>query len=89
MNIWIVTIGEPTLLDSKNPRLLRHKLVPSKLNGNRTIAQKHVVDSTNSPEENGNILLKNKVQKLSNKGIPKLLRYMNNSASKLRTSSII
>ena len=50
---------------SKNPRLLRHKLVPSKLNGNRTIAQKHVVDSPNSPEENGNILLKNKVHKLS------------------------
>ncbi len=31
MKIWIVTIGEPTLLDSKNPRLLRSAILANKL----------------------------------------------------------
>ena len=31
MKIWIVTIGEPTLLDSKNPRLLRSSILGNKL----------------------------------------------------------
>jgi len=31
MKIWIVTIGEPTLLDSKNPRLLRSAVLGNKL----------------------------------------------------------